>query len=96
MTSRDRLFSKLTNLVSKPRYEKTRVDELVEDVITYFPSRSVTTPLEVSFSKTVTPGSGTPSISTTVPEIKWPCAFITTMPIKFIIKIKATFINFIF
>ena len=51
MTSRDRLFSKLTNLVSKPRYEKTRVDELVEDVITYFPSRSVTTPLEVSFSK---------------------------------------------
>ena len=38
--------------------------------ITYLPSKSVEVPLAVAFSKTVTPGSGTPCSSTTLPLIK--------------------------
>src|SRR5690606_15212323 len=63
--------------VWSPMKVKTRTGAGVDVSMEYSPLLSVTAPLDVPFSTTLTPGSDEPSSSVTVPEtVIWPRASI--------------------
>ena len=81
-------------VVLNPRYRNTKTSPGLAS-IAYFPSKSVSTPLEVPSMITLTPGK-TPETSETIPEIIFSCAEVicTVAAIMNIITSLFTFINF--